>query len=140
MTSRFSTALTINRLRLGVNLGEGAAEREKAQPVEVDIKLFFPEQPAACADDGQEFLCYDKLCTEIISYVETREFRLIEFLTMEIYALTKKHIANVMPGVNANDTCVWLRIHKCVPPVPAILGGTSFTYTDLPEGLHEQNA
>lgn len=140
MTTRYASALSINRLRLAVNLGETAGEREKAQPVDVDVKLFFPANPQACADDGEEFLCYDALCSEIIQFTSSREFRLIEFLTLEMYALVKQHVAKKLPGVNALETRIWLRIHKCVPPVPQILGGTSFTYTDLPEGLHEQNA
>lgn len=140
MATHYTTMLSINQLRLSVNLGEHEGERKKAQPVDVDIHIFFPELPPACHDDGNGFLCYDKLSTEIIQFVAGKEFRLIEFLTMEIYAVVKAHITRAMGEAVGKDSRIKLKIHKCIPPVPHILNGTSFTYTDLPEGLHAGNA
>lgn len=139
MNSSYPAVLSVNKLRLSVRLGEHAAERERPQPVEISLRFYFPELPPACGDDGDLFLCYDKIAQEIINYTCSREFRLIEYLTMEIYALVKEHLAVSLPETLRNDTRIWLMTHKCIPPVPAILGGTSFTYTDLPEGLHAGN-
>ena len=128
----YSTSLAINRLRLSVKLGVTAGEQSKLQPVELDIRFYFAQLPGSCDNDGNEFLCYDKLSQAIMQLVDGREFRLIEYLTMEIYREIRRHVETRYKGDWFKHMAVWIRLNKCAVPLPHVLGGTSFTYCDLP--------
>lgn len=127
--NHYAAALGIHRLRLSVKLGLEEGERLKAQPVEIDVRFYFPKLPAACKTDEGDFLCYDDICAAITECVTRREFKLIEYLALEIF--------NLVRGQVKDDTVkIGIRLLKCVPPVPNMLGGASFTYSDLPPGAN----
>ncbi len=52
---------SINRLHLAVHLGYYDAERKKPQPVEVTLRLYFPEAPACARDDFAKFIDADSI-------------------------------------------------------------------------------
>lgn len=128
----YSSCLSINRLRLSVKIGHQPGERIKAQPLEVEIRFYFPTLPAACFDDDGDFICYDEVCQAVQNLTKEKEFRLIEYLAMELHKTIRRNITK--QGITRSDAIkIWLRLHKCVPPVPYMLDGASFTYTDLPQ-------
>lgn len=135
----FKLCLGVHRLRLSATLGYEAGEREKRQPVEIELRIFFNELPTACRDESAPFICYDKLSDAILKLVESREFRLIEFMANEILCVVQKNIEKQM-GNDAGGIHVWLRLHKCVPPVPYMLDGASITISDLPKGFTPADA
>lgn len=135
MTPSFQACLGVHRLRLSVALGYGRGERSKPQPVEVELRIFFKDLPKSCEDEGEPFLCYDSLSTALQDLVSGREFRLIEYMGNELFKTVRANIVKQMGDEAAKRIHVWLKLHKCVPPVPYMLGGASMVLSDLPGGL-----
>lgn len=121
---------SINRLHLAVHLGYYDAERKKPQPVEVTLRLYFPEAPPCARDDYAKFIDYDKLAGAIHGLAEAREFRLIEYMTMEVYDVVRRYVNEHA----SEEVKLWLRLTKLATPVPHLTGGASFTTSDLPAG------
>lgn len=129
--THYPTVLTIDRLRLSVRLGAEAGEREKPQPVEVEVRLYFPQHPpGAEADESTDFICYDAICNAMMERVKGQEFRLIEYLTMALHETVRTELERELDKPQA--VRVWIRLCKCNPPVPYLLGGAAMTYSDLP--------
>lgn len=122
----YSSALTINRLRLSVHLGCEKEERVTPQPVEVSIRFYYPAIPAPALRDEGEYECYDKISASIRRMCANKEFRLIEFLCMQVYEVARKAVKK--------DVKIWVSLTKCNLPVPEVLNGASYLYTDLPPG------
>ena len=135
MTQHFMACLGVHRLRLAVALGYEAGEREKPQPVEIELRIFFSELPAACNDESAPFICYDKLSTAISELVQNREFRLIEFMAQQALGVVRKNISAQLGKDASKGIYIWLRLNKCIPPVPYMLGGASIIVSDLPNGI-----
>lgn len=114
--------LEINNLRIKVKIGNSKEERLKPQDVEISLKIYFNILPNACKTDLiDDTICYDKICREITLLSESREFKLIEYFTYQIYQLLKQHISNDIS----------LYVKKIMPPISNLLGGTSFAISDL---------
>lgn len=126
--AHYPYCFTVGRLQLAVHMGWEAPERRKPQPVDVDIRLYFPKAPACTLDDNGSFIDYDGLCNGIHKLVETREFRLIEF--MATYLLG--HIRSYVDATGNHDVKIWLCLTKASPPVPHLMGGAGFVTSDLP--------
>lgn len=107
-----------------MHLGCEKEERVTLQPVEIDLTFFFPEPPEASVKDSGIFACYDKISQSVRALCEKREFRLIEYLGMEIYRIVR--------GQVTPDICIAVKATKCSLPVAFILGGASFSHCDLP--------
>lgn len=122
----YNNYLTINKIRLIVKLGYEKEERTTPQPIEIDIKLYFPDLSDVNRKDDGDFICYDKMSHLIKDLCDSKEFRLIEYLGTEIY--------NVIRPTVANEIKIKVKITKCILPVSFIMGGASFSYTDLPPG------
>lgn len=120
----YTNCLRVHRIALAVRLGFGKEERVTPQPVEVDVSFFFPAVTEASKSDNGDFICYDKLSHAFKDLCADREFKLIEFLCMELYQVARKAAP---PEVK-----ITLRLTKCEVPVEFIHGGASFTYTDIP--------
>lgn len=118
--------LDLHRLHLAARLGCEAAERVTPQTVEVDVRFYFTDLPDCAYTDGDDFICYDAIAGVIQGVVAAKEYRLIEHLGYSIY--------NALRAAQREDVKIWLRVHKVQIPVPFVLGGASFTYTDLPDG------
>ncbi len=134
----YCATLAIHRLRLMVNLGRWDDERAERQPIEVTVKLHFPSLPEAYyTDDNDDVFCYDNLATDIKTFVADRQFNLIEYLTQELHKLTRANIVTQRGEDYAAGVWVTVHLNKCDPPIDGLMGGSSFTFTDLPEGLYE---
>ena len=125
--------LAINTLRLSVHLGVSAEERAQPQPVETDIHFHFEKLPDCSTDDeAADFICYDEVCQAVVDYVDGTEFRMLEYLTMQLHRVVRDHLAAKL-GKDAEKISLWVRARKCTPPVPYLLGGAEFTYSDHPD-------
>lgn len=134
MNATYPVCLTLHRLHLSVNLGRWDDERARLQPVEISIKFFFPAPPEACTDDTAEVFCYDDLSADLARFVEKKNFLHIEYLTVQLFEAVRANMHRQM-GSAYDDVKVWVRLHKIGAPIPALTGGASFVYTDLPEGV-----
>lgn len=120
----YTNCLRIHRIRLGVRLGYSAEERLQQQPVEVDVSFFFPALGEPSHKDEGDFICYDKISRALEAACKEREFRLIEYLAMELYHIIRQRVAD--------EVRISIRLTKCQIPVAFVQGGASFTYSDLP--------
>lgn len=122
--------LTINRLRLHVHLGFYEEERGKLQPIEINIRMYFPEAPPCALDDHGKFLDYGAMCAAITQWATAGEYRLLEFMGLETF----KFVRAYMNDKNYGNAKLWLELIKCEPPVPGLQAGTSFIHSDLGAG------
>lgn len=129
----YIAVLSINALRLPVHLGVEASERERAQPVEVTAQLYFESLPECAEDDESDtFICYDVICSSLSNYVQGKEFRFIEYLCMDLYRVIRTHLEDQLGEEAAKAVKLWVKLHKCVAPVPYMTGGAHFIYSDFP--------
>ncbi len=126
--AHYPYCFAISRLQLAVHMGWEAPERKKPQPVEVTIRLYFPEKPICMSDDDASFIDYDGLCNGIHALVEKNQFRLIEYMSNVVFAFVRDYVNKK----NAPDVAVWLSLTKVAAPVPHLLGGAGFVLSDLP--------
>ncbi len=87
-----SGVLTINSLVVPVKVGVTEAERKKPQNISVDIKIQFARLPVGCDTDNiNDTVCYDSLCSEIMTFLKGGEFKLIEKIAADIYKIIEKN-------------------------------------------------
>ena len=120
----YSSVLRVNRIRLAVRLGCEKEERAQVQHVEVDLAFFFPALGEPSLADKGDFICYDKISHALQAMCQNKEFRLIEYLCMQMYDVLRARVPQ--------EVKIALRLTKCQIPVAFVLGGASFSYTDLP--------
>lgn len=112
-------SLRIRDLSLQVQLGWPAEERRERQEVRVSLELRFPRPPeGAASDELSGTLCYAQICDAFARHCEGHEFRLVEKLAQDLYA-----IARELTGGRAT---LALTLHKVHPPVPGLLGGVEY--------------
>ena len=126
--AHYPYCFSIGRLQLAVHMGWEAPERRKPQPVDVDIRLYFPDAPPCAEDDNGSFIDYDGLCTGIHTIVGSMEFRLIEYMATYLY----KHVRAYVDETGNTQVKIWLSLTKAAPPVPHLMGGAGFITSDLP--------
>lgn len=126
--THYAHCFTVNRLRLGVRLGYEEPERKKPQPVEADIRLYFPKAPDCVGNDFGGFIDYAALCSRVSHFAERDEFRLLEYLTGALFHELRAFVDS-KGGVEVK---LWLKLTKCAAPVPYLEGGASFLMSDLP--------
>lgn len=124
MTEHYSSVLILERLKAQVHLGVGPEERRKAQEVAIDVRFYLPQPPPAAKTDNGEYICYHDISAQIHALCVRQEYRLIEFLTHEIYRLLRKE--------TPAEVKLWVKLHKLRILLPYVEGGTSYTFTDLP--------
>lgn len=134
MSTHYPSCLTLHGLQLSVHLGRWDEERARRQPIALFIKLFFPTAPETCDEDGAKVFCYDVLCAALAEFVEQKNFLHIEYLARQLFEAIRANMRDQM-GPSYDDVRVWVRLHKFGAPIPALTGGASFVYTDLPEGV-----
>jgi FolB domain-containing protein len=120
----YNNVLRVNRIRLSVRLGYEKEERVQAQHVEVDLAFFFPSLTEPNLSDKGDFICYDIISHALKTMCESKEFHLIEYLCMQMYEMLR---ARVTPEVK-----IALKLTKCQVPIPFVLAGASFSYSDVP--------
>lgn len=124
MPVAYTSCVRVSRVRLDVHLGFGDEERSVKQAIEVDVAFYFPALTEASYTDKGDFVCYDKISRAFKQLCEERQFNLIEYLGKELY--------NVARSSTPPEVKITLRLNKCKILLPFVLGGASFSYTDLP--------
>lgn len=115
-------SLSINGLELSVHLGWTEEECQREQIVLLEVDISFSDIPKACATDNlDDTLCYSALITTIREKINNKKFRLIEFLTHELYQIIKAYLPE--------GSKIMVRLTK-YPPIQGLTGGVCFTYTD----------
>lgn len=128
--THYAHILCFNRLRLDVNLGYYDDERAAFQPVEISMRMYFPEAPAATTDDHGQFFDYHPLCDAIAAMLKSKPYRLVEFMATEVFNLARAFVDER----GGSDIKLWVMLNKCAPAVDHLQGGASFIHTDLPPG------
>ena len=117
-------SLELTDLGLWVHLGCMAEERATPQEVRLTVTLRFHEAPKGCVtDELSETICYAEIAEGLKDHADSREFNLIERLAFASYAIVRK-----IAGAKAE---VQIRVHKVRPPVPTLLGGSSYQCGDF---------
>lgn len=127
---QYSSMFTVEDIAMMAHLGYYDTERAKRQPISATFRFYFPQLPSCFNDDFGSFVDYQKIIEILDVMVRDNEYRLIEFLTQEIY----KVIRGYLDAHNAADAKVWVSLTKLKPDVPLMQGGATFVYTDLPHG------
>ena len=128
--THYAHVLCFNRLKFDVNLGFYDDERAGLQPVEVSMRLYFPEAPKATTDDEGQFFDYAPLCVAITELLTSKPYRLVEYMATEVFKLARAFVDER----GGADIKIWVLFTKCTPPVQHLEGGASFIYSDLPPG------
>jgi FolB domain-containing protein len=125
--THYSCVLSVRQLQIAVRLGVPAEERASPQPVEIDVRLFYPFRPEGMENDRDTgYFCYAKMCEWITELCHSQEFNLIEYLTRAIYD-------TIRPRLDGR-IALWIRLHKIHCNLPGLRNGSEFIYTDLPAG------
>lgn len=115
--------MKLNNLEFPVRLGWGSDERAGFQMVSINIELVFPEPPAACQNDRlEDTICYHRLTEQLRDYLGGQSFRLIEYLTRELYCRLRELLPAGI-GIQVQTTKK--------PAIKELTQGVSFTYGDL---------
>ncbi len=120
----YINALAIHKLSADVHLGVGKEERQIPQKISIDIRFYLPQLMSSSVRDDGEYICYHGISEKIYALCISKEYRLIEYLTQEVYRLVRKETAEAVK--------IWIRLYKTRILLPYVENGTSYTYTDLP--------
>ncbi len=116
------SCLTIKGLQFSVLLGWPDTERQQPQQVLADIILQSETPPSGCQTDQiEDTFCYAELIQKLQYFIAGREFRLLEYLSAEIY----KYIQTLVPL----STKIRVSITKS-PPLEGLTQGVVFDYGD----------
>lgn len=107
--------LEITALRTKTRIGIHAWEQKILQDLVFDI--YIPVECANCNDELENTIDYDALCQSVISFVESRSFRLIETAAEEVAKMIKTRFARI--------TTLTLRVSK--PQAIPAAGNISLT-------------
>lgn len=124
----YSSMFTVEDIAMMAHLGYYDTERAKRQPISVTFRFYFPQTPECFGNDFGKFIDYQKIIEILDVMVREREYRLIEFLTHEIYNM----IRDYLDRHDAADVKVWISLNKLKPDVPLMQGGAKYIYSDLP--------
>ena len=128
--THYGQIFTINRLQLAVHLGYYDDERGEKQPIEVDMRLYFPAPPDCARTDKAPFIDYAILVEAVKACAASRQFALIEYLATELFSVSSKILAERC----GPDIRLWLRLTKTKAPIEGLAGGASYVLSDLPAG------
>jgi 7,8-dihydroneopterin aldolase/epimerase/oxygenase len=116
------SSLHIKQFELPVSLGWPDEERARTQTICLELYLRYPTEPLACKTDQlDDHFCYDLLTKKIQDQIENRSFRLLEYLSREIYQIIKQNVPD--------NTLVTVGVKK-QPPIAAIKAGVQCWYGD----------
>lgn len=124
----YNSMFTVQDIGLMAYLGIYDEEQVNRQPIRVTFRLYFPKEPECFDDDNGNFINYQYIVEMIAECVEKRSFRLIEYLTQEIYNI----IRQFLDEKQQQDVRIWVSLCKVRPNIPYMQGGASFVYSDLP--------
>lgn len=101
--------IELRGLRLSALVGVLPEERERTQPVELDLDIELPLDRAGQSDDLSDTVDYGEICAAVDSVVQAGHVALLEHLA--------ERIAGVVLGVDRRIEAVVVRVHKLRPPV-----------------------
>lgn len=117
-----TSSLSINGLCLSVFLGIYPEEKQKKQPVILDLHLRFAEPPSACnSDQLVDTYCYDRIIHYLKEKLADRRFQMIEKFTKTLYDLLKDYFPETV--------ILSVRVTK-KPKLPELTQGVTFEYGD----------
>src|ERR1700754_1846700 len=119
----YPSILALRQVRAQVRLGVGADERATPQDVLGDIRFYLPTLPGAARDDEGDYLSYHGLGERVYEVCTKKAYRLIQFLTHEIYRVLRAELPQ--------EVRLCLRLHKVRILLPYVEVGASYTFTDL---------
>ena len=126
MGNNMVSELRIIDLRLWVHLGCSTEERANPQAVSVDVVIPFVQLPkGAYTDKLEDSVCYRRMIELIQDIVKTKEFNLVESLTLTIHQLLTSYLVTT----DYHDLALKVIVKKLSPPIPNLYGGVSFTYS-----------
>lgn len=99
-------------------------ERERAQPLEIDLDVEADLSPAGWSDDLADTIDYGALCDVVVAVVEGGEPQLLEHLAAKIAG----EVISTDPRVLA----VTVAVRKLRPPVPHALATSGVRIRRLP--------
>ena len=121
-----SAEMKIQKLRLMVHLGVPAPERVETQPVDIDVVLEFSTLPGGCLSDSiDETICYGTLADEFRKEIAGKEYKLIEKLAHDLFAVTKRMVSSLR-----EVSRVEVAVVKVNAPVEGLRDGVRFVVRD----------
>ena len=115
----FFSAISLNSLRISVNLGVGQSERNNKQEVDISFKFFYKQPPEGFYSDNiKDTICYHQISEIVKNYCNSRQFRLLEYLCNGLCAEVRK--------VTPVDVGIWIMVEKCNPPIENLIGSNLF--------------
>ena len=116
--------IELRGLRVTGICGALPEERERAQPLEVDLDVEADLAPAGWSDDLSDTIDYGALCDVVVAVVQGGEPQLLEHLAAKI--------AGEVLGVDGRILAVTVSVRKLRPPVPHALATSGVRIRRLP--------
>lgn len=105
--------IELRGLRSTALVGVLAEERERAQPVELDLDVEVPLAAAGASDDLADTVDYGRVCAVVEAVLTTGHVALLEHLA--------ERVAAEVLAVDGRITAVVVAVRKLRPPVPHVL-------------------
>jgi 7,8-dihydroneopterin aldolase/epimerase/oxygenase len=105
--------IELRGLRLAGLVGVLPEERERAQPIELDLDVVVPLAAAGASDDLADTVDYGRVCAVVESVVGTGHVALLEHLA--------ERVAAEVLAVDDRIEAVAVGVRKLRPPVPQLL-------------------
>lgn len=102
--------IELRGLRLIGTCGALPEERERAQPLEMDVDVYVPFSAAGASDELDDTVDYGAICTALAVVVETGRPQLLEHLA--------ETLATTVLDLDARIVAVTVGVRKLRPPVP----------------------
>lgn len=118
-----SLKIKIEKLQIQTKLGFFAEERKHIQTIECDISVEYFPLPGSIEDDNSDdYICYAELAEIINNYCKDKEFKLLEYLTNQIYKILKNKLGK--------NNKLSLKIKKLTPQMNYKLDSASCEIAD----------
>lgn len=124
LTGGASDIIELRGLQVVGICGALPEERERAQPLEIDLDVEADLSAAGWSDDLADTIDYGALCDAVVAVVEGGDPQLLEHLAAEI--------AGAVIGVDPRVRAVTVAVRKLRPPVPHALATSGVRIRRLP--------
>ncbi len=115
---------SLNNLVIPIYLGVIKEERKRQQKISITFKIFQQADKNFCYNDNSnEYICYAKLAEIIERFCQENEFKLLEYLCVQIHKLIKSEI-----GIS---TPLYVAVEKLDPKIPSSQCTAKCEFSDL---------
>ena len=118
-----SDVIELRGLRLVAVVGVLPEERERAQPLELDLDLSVDLSDAGITDDLADTVDYGAVCATVESVVRTAQPLLLEALA--------ERVAAVVLSLDGRISSLTVALRKLRPPVPQDLASSGVRVTRI---------